>query len=73
MEVPQDPATHKIRASLSFSKMKASICTPKMMADVAMAPSRATRLMPWELWPWPTAEEVVADGAEEVVEDMMET
>lgn len=65
--------THNIRASLSFSIIKASICTPKMIADVAIAVRSATRLIPCEPWPLPTPEDVVAAGVEEVVEDMMRT
>ena len=42
------------------------------MADVAMAVRRATRLIPCELWPWPTVAVVDVAAAEDVVVDMME-
>lgn len=41
-----------------------------MIADVAIAPRRATRLIPFVLWP-PPIMVLLGDSAEVVVEDMM--
>ena len=56
--------TYNIRASLFFKSIKAIICTPKMVADDAIAVRRATRLIPSEPC---AAVVVVEDAAAEVV------
>jgi hypothetical protein len=60
--------THKIRASLFFRRINASICTPKMTNEVAKAVRKATRLMPWVACPCPKVAVVVVAPDELVVE-----
>lgn len=63
--------TYKIRASLSLSKMNASIWMPKITNDEIRAVMKAIKLMPCEPWADPTS--LVAEGVEAlVVEDMVE-
>lgn len=60
--------THKIRASLFFRSINASICTPKITNEVAKAVRKATRLMPWVACPCPKVAVVVVAPDELVVE-----
>lgn len=62
-----------MRASLSFSKMNASIWTPKMTSEEIRAVTNATKLMPWEPWPEPTGlASLVDEGLDAlVVADMV--
>jgi hypothetical protein len=65
------PRTYKIRASLSLSKMNASIWMPKITNDEIRAVTKATKLMPCDPWAEPTL--LVAEGVEAlVVADMVE-
>lgn len=57
-----------ILASLSFSRMKTKIWTPKITNAVAKAVTKATKLIPCEPWADPVVAEVVSAGAEEVVD-----
>lgn len=63
-----NPFTHNMRASLFFKSKKAIICTPKMIAEDAMAVRRATRLIPSEPCADPAPVDVVAAGLTEAEE-----
>jgi hypothetical protein len=64
--------TYKIRANFSLSRMKASICTPKITNEETRAVTNATKLMPCDPWPSPTELEAVGLGVLLAVADMVE-
>jgi hypothetical protein len=66
------PATYKMRANFSFSRMKASIWMPKITSEETKAVINATKLMPSDPWSSLELPEAVGLGVLLAVADIVD-